>query len=327
MTSEFDLIRDYFTGPTHHTDLSVGDDAALVSISAGMSLAISTDMLVAGTHFFHDANAYKLGWKSLAVNVSDMAAMGANPKWATLAIALPHIDRHWLSEFSRGFFACAKYFNVDLIGGDTTRGPLTISVQIMGEVAPRAAIKRCGAKVGDDIWVSGTLGDAALGLAHMQGKLHEQFALDDGYIEYCLHALHTPQPRVDLGLALRNVANSAIDISDGLMSDLGHLLKASADDLTPIGATIQLAKLPVSAFISQHLTNKCMQQFVLAGGDDYELCFTADISQRDALNRISQHLNLALTHIGNITATHGLIVLDAEQKPLHFDKTGYDHFA
>ena len=327
MTSEFDLIREYFTKPTHQTDLSIGDDAALISVSSGMNLAISSDMLVAGTHFFHDANAYKLGWKSLAVNVSDMAAMGANPKWATLAIALPHIDTQWLGEFSRGFFACAKQFNVDLIGGDTTRGPLTISVQIMGEVPQVDALKRSGAKVGDDIWVSGTLGDAALGLSHMQGKLHEQFVLDDGYIEYCLHALHTPQPRVNLGLALRNVANSAIDLSDGLMSDLGHILKASTDALTPIGATIWLNKLPVSAFISQHLSHKAMQQFVLTGGDDYELCFTAESSQRDVLNRMSQHLHLPLTHIGNVTAVPGLMVLDAEQKAVHFDQTGYDHFA
>ena len=327
MTSEFDLIREYFTKPTQQADLSIGDDAALVSVGAGMNLAISADMLVAGTHFFHDANAYKLGWKSLAVNLSDMAAMGANPKWATLALALPHIDKHWLSEFSRGFFACAKQFNVDLIGGDTTRGPLTICVQIMGEVMPCDALKRSGAKVGDDIWVSGSLGDAALGLAHMQGKLHEQFVLDDGYIEYCLHKLHTPQPRVSLGLALCHIANSAIDISDGLMSDLGHILKASAEALTPMGASIQLTQLPVSAFIRQHLTHKTMQQFVLAGGDDYELCFTADISQRDALNRLSQQLNLALTPIGSMTATPGLMVLDNEQKALHFDKTGYDHFA
>ena len=322
MTTEFDLIRKYFTRPTKHTDLSVGDDAALISVGEDMELAISSDMLVAGTHFFHDANPYKLGWKSLAVNISDMAAMGANPKWATLAIALPHLDNHWLAEFSRGFFACASMFNIDLIGGDTTRGPLAISVQIMGEVARGTAIKRSGAKVDDDIWVSNTLGDAALGLAHMQDKLQDEFPLDDGYIEYCLHALHTPQPRVGLGLALRSIANSAIDISDGLLSDLGHILKASN-----VGAEVHLKQLPVSVFISQHLREKQIQQYVVAGGDDYELCFTAPVGLREEIHSIGRELNLTLTHIGHITSTPDLLVVDESQNLIRFNKTGYDHFA
>lgn len=320
--SEFDLIRNYFTKPTQHTNLSVGDDAALISIGQGMELAISADMLVAGTHFFHDADAYKLGWKSLAVNISDIAAMGANPKWATLAIALPHIDESWLAEFSRGFFACATQFNVDLIGGDTTRGPLTISVQMMGEVPLAKAIKRSGAQVGDDIWVSNTLGDAALGLAHLQSKLQDSLPLDDGYIEYCLHALYKPQPRVALGLALRGIATSAIDISDGLLSDLGHILTASN-----VGANIHLKQLPVSAFINQHLHEQQMQQFVLAGGDDYELCFTAPVSTRPHIADLSTQLNLVLTNIGSIIQTLGLKVLDENNHPLIIGKTGYNHFA
>ena len=322
MTSEFELIREYFTQPTQHTNLSVGDDAALISVAPGMELAISADMLIAGTHFFHDADAYKLGWKSLAVNVSDMAAMGANPKWATLAIALPHADKDWLTEFSRGFFSCAKAFSVDLIGGDTTRGPLTISVQIMGEVPQGAAITRSGAQAGDDIWLSGILGDAALALAHLQGKMHDKLALDDGYIEYCLHALHIPKPRVELGLALRKIATSAIDISDGLLSDLGHILKASA-----IGAEIHLNQVPTSAFISQHLHEKHIQQYVLAGGDDYELCFTAPVNAREQINSLSRQLHLTLTNIGNTTSTTELLVYDASQKPIPINKTGYDHFA
>lgn len=322
MTSEFDLIREYFTKPIQHTVLSIGDDAALISVGQGMELAISADMLVAGTHFFHDADAYQLGWKSLAVNVSDMAAVGANPKWATLAIALPHADKHWLAEFSRGFFTCAKTFNIDLIGGDTTRGPLTISVQIMGEVAQKQAIKRSGAKADDDIWVSGTLGDAALALAHLQGKLHDKLPLDDGYIEYCLHALHAPKPRVELGLALRNIATSAIDISDGLLSDLGHILKASL-----LGAEIHLNQLPTSAFISQHLHEKHIQQYVLAGGDDYELCFTAPTGAKEQINSLSDQLKLTLTNIGNITTTPKLDVYDASHQLIPFNTTGYDHFA
>ncbi|MBC7786919.1 MAG: thiamine-phosphate kinase [Methylophilaceae bacterium] len=320
--SEFNIIRDYFTKATQHTILSVGDDAALISVTTGNELAISADMLVAGTHFFNDADAYKLGWKSLAVNISDMAAMGASPKWATLSIALPHADKHWLSEFSRGFFACATKFKVDLIGGDTTRGPLTISVQIMGEVPHGKAIKRSGAKVGDDIWVSNTLGDAALGLAHLQNKLHDSLQLDDGYIEYCLHALHIPRPRVSLGLQLRYIATSAIDISDGLLSDLGHILTASK-----VGASIYLNQLPVSAFISQHLDEKQMQQFVLAAGDDYELCFTAPTSANGVITSISDHLNLKLTTIGKITVQQELIVLDCNHQPVTTSKTGFDHFA
>ncbi len=322
MTSEFDLIREYFTQPTQQTNLSIGDDAALISVGSGMELAISADMLVAGTHFFHDADAYKLGWKSLAVNVSDMAAMGANPKWATLAIALPHLDKDWLAAFSHGFFACAKVFNIDLIGGDTTRGPLTVSIQIMGEVPKGKAIKRSGAKPGDDIWVSGTLGDAALGLAHLQGKMQDKLALDDGYIEYCLHALHAPNPRVELGMALRNIATSAIDISDGLLSDLGHILKSSS-----LGAQLHLSQLPTSAFISQHLHEKHIQQYVIAGGDDYELCFTAPPSAQEKINNLSQQLNLKLTNIGSISSTPELLVYDASQKSMSFNKTGYDHFA
>lgn len=319
--SEFNLIRDYFTKVTQQTNLGIGDDAALISVTTGHELAISADMLVAGTHFFNDADAYKLGWKSLAVNISDVAAMGANPKWATLAIALPHVDKHWLNEFSRGFFACAARFNVDLIGGDTTRGPLTVSVQIMGEVPLGKAIKRSGAQVGDDIWVSNTLGDAALGLAHLHNELHAHLELDDGYIEYCLHALHTPQPRVALGLALRDIATSAIDLSDGLLSDLGHILSASK-----IGANIYLHQLPVSAFMYQHVNEKLIQNCILAGGDDYELCFTAPPSAREPVADISEQLNLNLTCIGHIVKTQGLTVMDDKHQPIPQTKTGYNHF-
>ena len=209
MTPEFNLINEFFKRPTAQTDLSVGDDAALISIANGMQLAVSADMLVAGTHFFADCDAYKLGWKSLAVNISDMAAMGAQAKWATLAIALPNIDAAWLSQFSAGFFACAKQFNVDLIGGDTTRGPLTISVQMMGEVPIGAAIKRSGAQLKDDIWVSGQLGSAALGLAYLQGN-NAIGTLSAEDLNLCLQALHAPMPRSALGLSLRGIATSGM---------------------------------------------------------------------------------------------------------------------
>lgn len=315
--SEFDLIRQHFTKATRHTNLGVGDDAALISLSAGMELAISADMLVAGTHFFADADAYKLGWKSLAVNVSDMAAMGAKPKWATLAIALPSNDSAWLGQFSNGFFACAKAHDIDLIGGDTTRGPLTISVQIMGEVPNGQAIKRSGAQVGDEIWVSGNLGDAALALAHMQGKLK----LADADFSSCATALHTPQPRVALGLALRSIANSAIDISDGLLADLGHILAASK-----VGAELRLQALPKSHVMKNYCSNKLTLTMILAGGDDYELCFTAPTEKHAELVSLSALLDLKLSNIGHITQDNGLTMRGPDNEILNFKETGFDHF-
>ncbi|MDI1310050.1 MAG: thiamine-phosphate kinase [Methylotenera sp.] len=320
MTPEFNLIKQYFTRPTRHTKLGVGDDAALISLSTGMEFAISADMLVAGTHFFADCDAYKLGWKSLAVNISDMAAMGANAKWATLAIALPDINASWLAEFSRGFFACADSFNVDLIGGDTTRGPLTISVQIMGEVPIGKAIKRSGAKVGDEIWVSGKLGDAALALAHIQSKL----ALPEAASLICAKALHAPQPRLALGLALRDIANSAIDISDGLLADLGHILEQSN-----VGAIVELSNIPHSTFVDYpiDLHDESLRKLVLAGGDDYELCFTAPVQMHAEIVKICEKIKLQLSCIGHITSNTGLILHGLENEILNIKETGFDHFS
>ncbi len=315
--SEFDLIRQHFTKATQHTNLGIGDDAALISVPIGFELAISTDMLVAGTHFFADIDAYQLGWKSLAVNVSDMAAMGANPKWATLAIALPANDTIWLSQFSNGFFACAKTFNIDLIGGDTTRGPLTISVQIMGEVPHGQAIERSGAKVGDDIWVSGVLGDAALALAHIQNNC----ILTESEFASCAKSLHMPQPRVALGLALRNIANSAIDISDGLLSDLGHILDASQ-----IGAELHPNDFPCSNLMQKYRSNPLTQSMILAGGDDYELCFTAPAEKHEEIIALGERLDLKLTKIGLITHGNGLIVRDINDEVFSIKETGFDHF-
>lgn len=317
--SEFDLILQHFTRETHHTNLSVGDDAALISVESDMELAISADMLVAGTHFFPDADAYLLGWKSLAVNISDMAAMGANPKWATLAIALPDEDSAWLTQFSNGFFACAKEFNVDLIGGDTTRGPLTISVQIMGQVPIGKAIKRSGAKIGDEVWVSGNLGDAALALAHMQGKL----TLPTNAFAHCASALHIPQPRVALGLALREVANSAIDISDGLLADFGHILERSN-----VGAILELRNIPHSAYLNaQFIINyEYALNALLAGGDDYELCFTAPAEKHAEIVKLSETLDLKLTVIGEVTSKPHLTVHGFDNEILEVKKTGFDHF-
>jgi thiamine-monophosphate kinase len=318
--SEFNLIRDYFTRPTTQTMLGIGDDAALISLKPGMELAISADMLVAGTHFFIDADPYNIGWKSLAVNLSDMAAIGADAKWATLAIALPNNDTAWLSQFSAGFFACAAEFNVDLIGGDTTRGPLTISVQIMGEVPAGLALKRSGAKPGDEVWVSGRLGDAALALAHKLGQL----TLPAEILEQCASALDTPQPRINLGLALRGLAHSAIDISDGLAADLGHILTASK-----LGAELQLSAIPHTAVssIADGLKDRRLIKAVLAGGDDYELCFSAPVAKHEDIMLLGQQLGLALTVIGHITEGTQLIVRGLDQQILDFKETGFDHFS
>lgn len=317
MTPEFNLIQQYFTRPTPSADLGVGDDAALISLTAGHQLAISVDMSVVNTHFFADCAAYDIGWKSMAVNVSDMAAMGATPKWATLAIALPNIDHAWLSEFSRGFFACADAFNIALIGGDTTRGPLNICVQIMGEVPTGLALKRSGAQVADDIWVSGHLGSAALGLGHLQQTL----VLDDKVLPLCLHALHAPQPRVALGLALRGVAHSCIDVSDGLLADLRHILTASN-----VGARLQLESMPCLTVFKHQLHVPRIQQAVLAGGDDYELCFTAPASQREAIVSLAAQLQLPLTRIGEVTQAGALEVYHHQQR-LNLTSMGFDHFA
>lgn len=316
MSPEFNLIAKYFTRATPSADLGVGDDAALLRVSKGYQLAISVDMLVAGTHFFHNAAPYDIGWKSLAVNISDMAAMGATPKWATLAIALPEINEPWLAEFSRGLFACADRFKVDLIGGDTTRGPLNISVQIMGEVPTGEALRRDGAKLDDDIWVSGKLGSAALGLAHLQRKI----TLESEVAEHCLQALHTPMPRTDLGLTLRKKANSCIDISDGLLADLGHILDASN-----LGATVELDNIACHDFLRARLDEAIIQQCILAGGDDYELAFTAPQSQRHAIEQLAHQLDLPLSLIGKTTEKLGIEVT-YKQQLLDISKKGFDHF-
>lgn len=318
MTPEFDLIARYFTRSQSHTDLGIGDDAALISVPAGHQLAISADMLVAGTHFFADADPYGIGWKSLAVNISDMAAMGAEARWATLALALPAIEETWLAEFSRGFFACAAQFDVALIGGDTTRGPLTISVQIMGTVPQQQALTRGGAQAGDDIWVSGPLGTAALALAAMQGR----YPLDADALATCSVALHQPQPRTKLGLALRQIAHSAIDISDGLLADLGHILQASN-----LGADLRFADIPLSAITRQHVTNRTVQSMVLAGGDDYELCFTAPSAKRAEIHSLGKQLGLTMGMIGQTRRQAGVDVYAADGKRLPIAKAGFDHFS
>jgi thiamine-monophosphate kinase len=318
--SEFELIRRFFTYPARHAVLGVGDDAAIVRAGKGTELVISTDMLVAGTHFFHDADPRKLGHKALAVNLSDLAAMGATPRWATLSIALPQVDTRWLAAFMSGFMRLARRHRVDLVGGDTTRGPLNICVQIMGEVPRGRALRRDRARAGDDVWVSGALGDAALALAVRRGRIpaapRERRAL--------MRRLDAPVPRVRLGIALRGIARSAIDISDGLIADLGHICESSR-----VAAVVGLPDLPCSALLKRQLDRPAARAALLSGGDDYELCFTAGRGQREAIGRLARRLRLKLTRIGRIARRRGtprVTVLDAAGRPIAIERGGFEHF-
>lgn len=314
---EFELISRYFTRAPRHTRLGVGDDAALFSVAAGCEVAASTDMLVGGVHFFADVDPRSLGHKALAVNLSDLAAMGATPRWAMLSLALPRVDARWLEGFSEGFFALADKHGVDLIGGDTTRGPLTINVQVMGEVASRKALRRDGAREGDDIWVSGTLGDAAAAVAHRR----EELALPDDAAARCRERLDWPLPRVALGRELLAMANAAIDISDGLLADLGHICERSG-----IGARVESASVPCSPHLRARRGEARVDRAVLAGGDDYELCFTAAPSRAKEIDALASTLELPLTRIGSMVAGEAVTVVDAAGRPSQFEGGGFDHF-
>jgi len=319
MPSEFDLIRRHFTRAVRHTDLAVGDDAALIAPRAGMRLAISTDMLVAGTHFFADTDPEALGWKTLAVNVSDLAAMGAEPRWALLAVALPAADEAWITAFARGLFACAECFGVDVVGGDTTRGPLNLCVTIVGEVPAGHAVTRSGARIGDDIWITGVPGRAALGLAHLRGEI----ALGADAAARCLDALHRPQPRVEAGLALRGIASAMLDVSDGLVGDLEHILEASG-----VGALLDAAALPLAPLLAAGADPGLARRCLLSGGDDYELLFTAGAAERETLVALAGRLDLPLTHVGTITPGAGRLLLrEADGSARAPVRGGYDHFA
>ncbi|WP_075259190.1 thiamine-phosphate kinase [Herbaspirillum camelliae] len=319
MLSEFELIARYFSRPTapdSRTALGVGDDCALMTPAPGMQLAISSDMLVCGRHFFPDADPFTLGHKCLAVNLSDLAAMGAQPIAFTLALALPEARADWLEPFSRGMLALADAHGCELIGGDTTKGPLTISITVFGEVPPQQSLRRDAARAGDDLWVSGTLGDARLALA----AYRQECALNADELALAAPRMHAPTPRVALGLALRGIAHAAIDISDGLAGDLGHLLQRSH-----VGATLDVDALPAGAALQQrdlHLRRR----FTLSGGDDYELCFSAPVRQRDAVYKAAQAAGTAVTRIGSIDAAPGLRLLDASGEALQETPDSFDHF-
>ncbi len=317
MPGEFDLITKYFTRPTPSAVLGVGDDCALIAPTPGMQLAISTDMLIAGRHFSPSDGPGTIGHKAMAVNLSDLAAMGATPRYALLSIALPEADEKFLQGFAGGFFSLAQKHGVEIIGGDTTRGGLlTLNVTVIGEVPPGQALRRDAAQAGDDIWVSGTLGDAAAALAHHQGKLR----LETEQAVQCFPRLFVPTPRIELGIALRGIAHAAIDVSDGFAADLGHILERSR-----LGAEIWFSHFPLSDALLPMRDNPVVQDCVLAGGDDYELVFTASASQRETIQTISANLDLRLTRVGKITAEPGLRVLNQGQAML-LPRTGFDHF-
>jgi thiamine-monophosphate kinase len=317
MPSEFQLIARYFTRPVRRAVLGVGDDAALCRVAPGMELAASTDMLVSGTHFAPHADPRRLGHKALAVNVSDLAAMGATPRWALLSLSLPGVEPAWLRAFSRGFFALADRFGVDLIGGDTTRGPLNLSVTILGEVPRGQALRRDRARIGDDIWVSGELGTAALGLAHQQGRVR----LPAATAARCLRALDLPQPRVALGLGLRGLAHAAIDVSDGLTADLGHICERSG-----LGADLRIDRIPCAAALAKLADRPLAEQALVAGGDDYELCFTAARRHRGRIEALGARLGLRLGRVGCMRAGRGVRLLRGDGSVYRARKRGFDHF-
>ncbi len=315
MTSEFELIRQHFTRNGRHTDLGVGDDAALFTPTAGMQLVVSTDMLAEGTHFLPDTDPHDLGWKTLAVNISDIAAMGATPRWGLLALALPSADEAWIAAFARGLFECAQAFDVDLVGGDTTRGPRTLCVTIFGEVPSGHAITRDGAGAGDEVWVTGLPGRAALGLAHLQDRVR---LTGTGAAE-CIAALQRPHPRVAAGRALRDVASAMLDVSDGVAGDLAHILERSG-----VGAELEVAALPLDALTAFGASQEAARMACLSGGDDYELLFTAPPARRADIERIGAGLDLAITCIGRITDTPGLRIVATDGRV--GTAGGYDHF-
>ncbi|MFD0739112.1 thiamine-phosphate kinase [Lysobacter koreensis] len=315
-TDEFDLIERIRARVVARDDvmLGIGDDAAIVQVPAGQQLVIATDTLNAGVHFPADTAPADIGWKALAVNLSDLAAMAAQPAWCTLSLSLPHADAAWLDAFLDGFLDLAAQHRVTLVGGDTTRGPPSICVTVHGLVAPGRALRRDGARVGDEVWVSGTLGDAAGGLAQWRAG---------GAIDASLRArLDRPTPRICTGLALAEVAHAGIDVSDGLLADLGHICRAS-----DVGAQVELARLPVSAALRAAYAESERHALQATGGDDYELCFTTPPQARATIGRIAAETGTALTRIGRIVAGSGVQAFTAAGTAWIPDRAGYAHFA
>jgi thiamine-monophosphate kinase len=314
---EFDLIEKYFHRPPRRAVVGVGDDCALWSPSPGMQLATSCDLLVEGRHFLSTVPPERLGHKALAVNLSDLAACGAQPLAFTLALSLPGVDERFLAGFSQGLLSLADAHGCELIGGDTTRGPLAICISVFGEVPPGRALLRSGARPGDDLYLSGTVGDARLALEVFRGCI----ALDGSAFEAVRTALEQPQPRVALGLALQGVASSAIDVSDGLLGDLSHILRRSG-----VGADVQVDAVPRSAVLAAQPID-IQRQCTLAGGDDYELLFTAPPAQAAQVQQAAALAGARVTRIGCVTAVpDSLLLRDAQGRPLDNEFVSFDHF-
>jgi thiamine-monophosphate kinase len=314
---EFDLIARWFTRPARRSPLGVGDDCALLAPRPGWQLAVSTDLLVEGRHFLSTVPPARLGHKALAVNLSDLAACGAEPLAFTLALALPKVDETFLEGFASGLWALADRFGIELVGGDTTAGPLTIGITVLGEVPAGQALLRSGACAGDDLWVSGTLGDARLALEAFRGRISLP---QDGFAQ-ARRAMEQPEPRVALGLALRGVAHGAIDLSDGLLGDLGHVLVRSG-----VGAVVEEALLPRSALLASQ-TLAVQRLCLLAGGDDYELLFSAPPEHRQRVLQAGQQTQTPVTRVGRIVVDAGLQVLDAAGQALDLQGLrAFDHF-
>jgi len=319
MPSEFELIRRYFTRPARTAALGVGDDCALVKAPTGLVVAVTTDMLVEGTHFLPGADPRRLGHKSLAVNLSDLAAMGADPRWFLLALALPDADEAWLAAFATGMFALADAHAIELVGGDTTRGPRTICITAIGSLPPGYALRRDTAAEGEELWLSGSTGDAALGLAHARGRV----ALGADAVRHCLARLETPEPRIALGQKLRGLAGAAIDVSDGLLADLGHVVEQSK-----VGAEVDYEALPRSAALRSCADRALADACLLAGGDDYELLFTAAAARRAEVEAAGAAAGVAVTRIGRVVGgAPGAKLLGADREPIEVGRRGFDHFS
>lgn len=316
---EFELIARFFDRPARRNPLGVGDDCALLQPRPGMQLAVSTDLLVEGRHFLSTVDPARLGHKALAVNLSDLAACGAEPLAFTLALSLPQVDESWLAAFAGGLFALADAQGCELVGGDTTRGPLAIGVTVFGEVPAGQALLRSGARPGDALWVSGTLGDARLALEAFRGTV----SLPQAVFEAARLRLERPEPRVALGVALRGIASAAIDVSDGLLGDLGHVLRRSG-----VGATVEAAAAAglLAAAPGLGASQQQVQDLVFAGGDDYELLFAAPAEQQAAVEAAAASAGVRVTRIGRVEAQPGLRVLGADGRPLARDFAGFDHF-
>ena len=314
---EFDLIQRIQARAAARPDviLGIGDDAAIVQVPPGHELVISTDTLIAGVHFPAETSAADIGWKALAVNLSDLAAMGAQPAWISLALTLPAADSDWLDGFLDGFCELADQHGVALVGGDTTRGPLSISITAHGLLPAATALRRDGASIGDDIWVTGTLGDAAGALRQWRGQ-----GLQSAKLRY---RLDRPTPRVTAGIALRGLASAAIDVSDGLVADLGHVLRRSSRS-----AEIDLGRLPTSRTLAEHFPLEAERwRLQLAGGDDYELCFTAAPAQALAIEQALAACDTAATVIGRVDAGSDIRLRTPEDEPFALEAGGFEHFA